>query len=224
MAVLQSRDGGYSQLFASVRPWRVRGQSRSAGYTSGTSAPHDTGDRARSSVRAATSPGHLSTPASIPPAPPGNRDPRAEGTGDTDSHGHSTAPTTTMTPRLHPPPHSPLWPRSCEAKRLCGPEERPRKGAVPAALSPLHGKASHSHAKQDKGTGAAPGGAGPPNGWDTGWGRGDPRGTRCLMLSCAIPPAPALPPLSQWLHPWKWKRVPRQEGTSVPFRKGGWPS
>lgn len=40
------------------------------------------------------------------------------------------------------------------------PQEGPRKGTGPAALSPLPRKLSHSNAKQDKRTGPAPRGAG----------------------------------------------------------------
>lgn len=67
-----------------------------AGYTSGTSAPHDT--------RLGLTP-----PSQHPPTQ------YLQGTGtagqkgqDTLSHGHSPAPTTT--PLLHPPPLSPFWP------------------------------------------------------------------------------------------------------------------
>ena len=109
MEVLQSHDRGYSQPFApfqkspsgaGMKPvCRLHlGDLGSPWHWGQGTEQHQVGRIPRTPAQAGFYP---SIPASIPPVPPGDMHPRAEGTGDADSHGHSTA-------ALHPPP-----PRSC---------------------------------------------------------------------------------------------------------------
>lgn len=198
-----------------LHPWRVPGQSRCAGYTSGTSAPHRTGAAAFLGHRVGFTPPSQHQP---PPAPPGDR---AEGTGDTDSHRHGTA--APLPPRPHSctgclaalSSHGPAKQRGSVA-----PRRDPGKGQFPQHRPLCPGRCHTAMLSRTDRQELLPGERAPrsPDGWVQA-GVGDPRALLPDMLSCAILPAPVLPLLSQKLSPWKLEPVPRWEGALLPFRE-----
>lgn len=142
----KSRDSGYSQLFApfqkspSVAGAGIKPACRLHLGDLGSPQHWGQGTEQHQGSHIPRAPAQTGFYPSIPPVPPGDRHPRAVGTGDTNSHGHST------------PASLPPWSRSCthhltalsgpnpaKQRGSMDPEEGPRKGTGPAALSPLPG-------------------------------------------------------------------------------------